>query len=96
MFKLDLFLGIHIDVELKTALSLANPHLVALFLTGGDYLSELSHENQHYIGKPLPPSPTLSQLESIEIHLLSMIKKLAPHYPFHLPTLIAYDSLRHP
>ena len=87
---LKLFLCIHIDHELKQALSHANQALVSLFLGGGDYLSPISYQDQSYLGKPVPPLASIIQLENLEVHLLSLLKKLAPHYLFskNFPVLL--------
>jgi len=82
MFDLKLFLGIPADAEFQQALSQVNPNVLSLFMGGGDYLSEFSHNEQRYLGKPVPISPSVNQLESLEAHLLSLLRKLAPEYSF--------------
>ncbi|MCC5832136.1 MAG: hypothetical protein JJU12_03740 [Chlamydiales bacterium] len=82
MFDLKLFLGFAPDAEFERLASRANPHLLSLFTGGGDYLSEISYKERRYLGKPVPSSLPVSQLESVELHMLSLLKKLAPDYPF--------------
>lgn len=82
MFDLKLFLGFAPDAEFEQLLSRANPHLLSLFMGGGDYLSEISYNKRRYLGKPLPLTTPVSQLESLEVHLLSLLRKLAPEYAF--------------
>lgn len=82
MFDLQLFLGFPPDTAFERLVSRVNPSLLSLFLEGGDYLSEFSHKNRRYLGKPVPLSTSINQLENLEIHLLSLLRKLAPEYPF--------------
>ncbi len=82
MFDLKLLLGIAADVEFEQIVGRTNPNLVSLLMSGGDYLSEISLDNQRYLCKPIPLSTTVNQLENIEIHLLSLLRKLAPNYSF--------------
>jgi hypothetical protein len=92
MFDLQLFLGFALDSTFDQLVSRANPHLLSLLTKGGDYLSEFSHNHKRYLGKPIPSSLPIAQLESLEIHMLSLLKKLAPEYPFseNPPVLVTY------
>ena len=88
MYPLSLFLGVKADEAFNGALERANPTLVSLLTGGGDYLSELTRKEGRYIGKHIPLSSTVPQLESLETHLISLLTKLAPDLP-HKPVLLS-------
>ncbi len=90
MYDLKLFLGIAADVELEKALSKINPHLLSLYMSGGNYLSAVSLKEQRYFGKPAPLSSSVNQLENLETHLLSLLRKLVPEYPLSKPVLVTH------
>lgn len=94
LYQATLFLGFSIDPSFKTSLRSVNPHLVSLLTSGGDYLQKISTANQEFLGKTIPDFPNFEELESLETHLISLLKKLAPQYPFHTnpPKLFAYTS----
>lgn len=92
MFTLkQLFLGIQVDETWDRAIDRSNPHLVQLFTSGGDYLTEVIYKENRYLGKPLALTPTFSELERFESHILSLLRKIAPNYPFskNSPVLVA-------
>ncbi|MCH9627380.1 MAG: hypothetical protein S4CHLAM2_10190 [Chlamydiales bacterium] len=98
MFDLALFLAIPSDSTLERALAQANPRLVDLLTGGGDYLSTFSIEETHYLGKPLPLSLSIAQLETAEDHLISLLHKLAPDYaptPVLITQMHAHDRAHH-
>jgi hypothetical protein len=82
MFDLKVFLGFAQNELFQKELRETNPYLTTLFIGKEEYLQEISHLGKRYLGKYLPPFPTLDQLEDLEKHLLSLLNKLAPHYPF--------------
>jgi hypothetical protein len=82
MFSLKLFLGFLADELFSKELKQANPYLVSLFFKKEQYLQEVRHEGKCFFGKSLPPFPTLEQIEDLEKHLLSLLKQVAPRYPF--------------
>lgn len=92
MFQLKLFLGIPSNEALQKELARANPCLRSLFMGGGDYLTEITHSQQRYIGKPIPLSIPVNQLENLEEHILSLLRKLTPEYAFskNPPVLVTY------
>lgn len=87
MFDLTLYLAFPLDQKFDRELSRANPHLVTLLTSGGDYLSSFEYEGRTYLGKPLS-SPTLAQLEVCENHLISLLRKLTPTYSFTEASLL--------
>lgn len=85
---LSLFLGFPCDALFEKELELANPFFVTFLTSGGDYL-EATYENQKkYLGKKLPPLVTLPELECFELHIISLLRRLAPHYSFNTHPLI--------
>jgi hypothetical protein len=94
MFDLKLFLGFLPDEAFQGQLLQTNPYLTALFIGKEEYLQEINHQGKRYLGKHLSSFPTLDQLEDLEKHILSLLHKLAPHYPFakNPPVLITLST----
>lgn len=92
LYQATLFLGFSIDPAFQLSLKTANPHLVSLLTSGGDYLQKFSTGGQDFLGKEISCAPNLEELESLEANLISLLKKLSPDYPFHInpPKLFAY------
>ncbi|NGX61982.1 MAG: hypothetical protein K940chlam9_01475 [Chlamydiae bacterium] len=90
MFRFSLYLAIPEDSLFARSIEKSNPHLVGMFTQGGDYLHKKVVDSLPYLGKPLPPSPSLEQLERTQINLISLLKKIAPTYPVteHPPILL--------
>ena len=82
MFDLKLFLGFSTDDSFQQELKLTNPYIVSQFIGREEYLHEVTYQDKYYLGKYLSVYPTPDQLEDLERHLLSLLNKLAPHYPF--------------
>lgn len=82
MFDLKIFLGFPRNEAFQKEIKRANPYLLSLFIGKEDYLRELDHDGLPYLGKYLPSFPTIEQLEDLEKHLVSLLHKLAPSYPF--------------
>lgn len=79
---LNLFLGLALDEEFHRELAQINPYLSSLMIGKEDYLQEAHAQGQSYLGKCLAPLPTLDQIEDLEKHVLSLLKKLVPHYSY--------------
>lgn len=56
----------------------ASPFLVAHFTKGGDYLQEISFQDQLYLGKAAPLLASMQQLEDLEAHIRSILARLVP------------------
>lgn len=82
MFTLKLFLGFPADDPFKKELKKANPYLVSLLIGKEEYLQEVVLHEQQYLGKYLSAYPSINQLDDLEKHLLSLLQKLTPGYPF--------------
>ncbi len=94
MFDLKLFLGFAPDDLFESELKKANPHLISLFIGKEDYLQVLEQGGCRYLGKPLYGCPSVDQISDLEKHLLSLLQRLTPHYPFdhNPPLLITYGT----
>jgi len=89
MFQLKLFLGFQTDEFFRKELQKANPYLVKLFVGQEDYLQAITYEDNHYLGKYLSTFSTIEHIEDLEKHLLSLLKQVAPRYPFaHNPPFL--------
>lgn len=71
---MNLFLGVQLTNELQAEL---NPSLLALFR---GYLSEVSYKDVSFIGKQTEQMPTIDELDNLESHIQSLLKRLAPKY----------------
>ena len=80
MIDLQLFLGVERDERIEHLLSSTPLPLKELLLSGGDYLSQVEHEEKTYIGKFLPNKTRVKDLEGVENHLTSLLQKMMPLY----------------
>lgn len=71
---MNLFIGIPLTEELQIALQ---SKLAPLFK---EYLTEVETPNGRYLGKLTPPMSTVDQLDNLESHINSLVKRLAPNY----------------
>lgn len=88
MFDLKLFLGFAADEIFHKELSTTNPYLISLFVGKEGYLQEISHQGRCYLGKYFHSFPTLEHIEDLEKHLVSILRRLAPRYPFERNPLV--------
>jgi hypothetical protein len=82
MHQLSLFLGLKTDDSFENLLALTNPYLATLLIGKEEYLQNMELRGERYLGKFLQVHPTLEHLEDMEKHILSLLQKLAPQYPF--------------
>jgi hypothetical protein len=93
MIHLNTFLGFPIDPLFEKHLQKTNHHLVMLFTAGGNYLEKIFFQNKDYLGKFMSPLPLIEEVECLQANILSLLRKLVPHYPikenplFFLPLL---------
>lgn len=75
---IPLFFGLILDDALKNQIAEANIHLEALFLHDetGRYLQEFVHENTQYAGKWIGSATDVQELELLENHIYSIMKKV--------------------
>ncbi|CCB85666.1 MULTISPECIES: hypothetical protein [Parachlamydia] len=82
MLAAHLFLGFHVDFQFSESLSEINPEILRIFIQKeGDYLTEVYHRKKKYLGKSIEGVTDLTQLELLEEHIYSLLKKINPHYP---------------
>lgn len=83
MFERKLFLGFLIDVEYEKMLDQLNPELKSIFIRGGgEYLQEIVYKDTLYLGRFVPSPATHSELELLNLHVFSLLKRLIPQFPY--------------
>lgn len=82
MFDPFLFLGLPKNDLLNKHLQSAHPPLVAYLTSGGDYLEEIVFNERLFLGKKSPLPLSIEELQLLEANVLSLLKKLAPQYPY--------------
>ena len=81
----SLFLGFLVDTEVERDLNKTNACLRELFISSHDqYLHCLTYEGNNYLGKYLPAVAPITEIELIETHIISLLRRLLPqpHYTF--------------
>ena len=76
MLKPQLFLGLAVTEAFTQAWDLLDPKLIDLFT-----LEKISWGGQVYLGKSAGDICDLAQLDLLEGHIYSLLKKLLPDYP---------------
>ena len=85
ILDLKLFFGFEVEASLEDALSKANSHAVQLFINNSsEYLHEVFHNGNRYIGKFIGEISSPSELELLQANIYSITKKLVPNYDFNL------------
>jgi hypothetical protein len=77
-----LFLGFKPDPFFQQEFGRASLYLRTFLIGREEYLQEVHLQEEQWLGKWLGPFPTLEQLVDLEKHLLSLLGRLAPCYPF--------------
>lgn len=86
-FNVQLFLGFPVDSLYRSLIDRADSALVSLFLQdSGEYLQQIDHEGITYYGK-LFDKATLHDLELLENHIFSLLRKLVPDYAYEETSL---------
>ena len=83
---MKLFIGVPLTTELQQALQ---TKLAPVFK---DYLVKIETPSGHYLGKQTPAMATIEQLDNLESHINSLVKRLAPNYTT-LPCQLITPSL---
>lgn len=84
MVSKSLFFGILYDSFCKEALSRLDSRLKDLFIQSdrqGEYLQLIAEDGQEFLGKHLDAITDFCDLEMLEAHIRSVIRKLVPNYP---------------
>lgn len=97
MFETELFLGFPLSESFQQALTLLPETERALFIQNkpSPYLQQIESDGKLFLGKSLGASLELSALEACNSHILSLLKKLVPSFPYehHPLLLLALPSL---
>lgn len=90
MFEYDLLLAFPITPLFQEKLSSLAAPVRNLFIQPGNslYLQEIPYEGEMFLGKNLGKMAELKALDSFRDHLLSLLKKLVPDYPYHEHSLV--------
>lgn len=82
-FKRKFFLGMAVDSLFQQALSSVNRQILDYYIQNtGNYLQEVSFQEERYLGCFLTSPTETSHLELMELHIFSLLKRLLPHYPY--------------
>ncbi len=83
MFHFQLFLGFPVDELYSKQLDRVNPNLLKAFIQeDGDYLTDVHHNDMRFIGKTIPETIALPQLELLEQNVYSLLRKLVPEFSY--------------
>lgn len=90
MLESQIFLGIREIPPLVEMLQKNPPQLLALFIleetvglkSEAIYLQRVHYQQQPYLGKYLGSRADLSSLDLIQANIYSLLRRLAPTYPF--------------
>ncbi|PJD94725.1 MAG: hypothetical protein CK425_10815 [Parachlamydia sp.] len=95
MLSARLFLGFPVNSHFAAQLSLVNPDIVRYFVQqNGEYLIEVSYLNQLYLGKYIEGVANFAQLELLETHIYSLLKRIAPEFAYREVPLILFPLIR--
>lgn len=81
-----LFLGVPLDKELAQTLEL----LPKTFAQGETYLSKVQFQDRTFLAKPIGEKADLETLHLLEVHLISVFKKLLPHFSVEAESLLLF------
>lgn len=85
--KLDkltsLFYAVRVDTKLRDAIATCKPGVRQYFDgISDDYLHIVSigtgKDSERWLGKIVPPGPTIAQLEDVQRNLVSIVRRIAP------------------
>ncbi len=79
MFERKFFLGFQIDELYQNALSSVNKQLFEHFVQSkGNYLQQVTFQGQDYLGCHLKSPIEISDLELMQVHTFSLLRRLVP------------------
>ena len=84
MFDYQLFLAFPSTSSYQVALAQVAEPIRSLFIqnSDGEYLQEIFHQDQVYLGKQLGSCVDLTRLESLQMHIYSLLKRLVADYDY--------------
>jgi hypothetical protein len=53
----------------------------------------VTHQHQGYLGKEAGPLNDLNGLELLQVHLMSILRRLVPDYPFEEKALVLFPLI---
>jgi hypothetical protein len=90
-----LFIGFPIEGTFSQLLDQVNPTLKKTFIQSeGDYLQEIGHEGRRFLGKSVEGPYEVDALELCQENVYSLLRKLAPEFPFEDHPLVLFPTLR--
>jgi hypothetical protein len=93
LVDLQLFFGVPLTEDLEKSLGQVSLKFREVFIQPTEeYLREITHRDQRYIGKFIGDFADLPQLELAETHIYSILSKLVPNYPFKSLPLIVFPT----
>lgn len=104
MFEPRLYLGFLLDPLYENQLNQQNSNLVKQFvvsehLSGScfpePFLLKKTKDGVVFLGKYIGEGATLSEIELLEAHIYSLLKKLVPGFPYSETTLYIFPVLDH-
>ncbi|CUI16034.1 conserved hypothetical protein [Candidatus Protochlamydia naegleriophila] len=84
MFDYQLFLAFPSTSSYQVALAQVADPIRSLFIQNcdGEYLQEIVHQGQVYLGKQMGVCVDLAKLESLHMHIYSLLKRLVADYDY--------------
>lgn len=85
MYHPQLFFGLPLDKSYQEALESADVSKRSLFIQEieSPYLQRMTFNGCTYLGKYLGSQIDFSFLESLQLHIYSLLKELVPDFPYH-------------
>lgn len=89
--SVELFLGFHVPAEYAGKLNRVSPEVLALFIQDNPvYLRQVVIDDVVYLGKFIGKNVEVDTLSLIQNHILSLLKKLVPEYPYSEDDLLLF------
>lgn len=94
MFDCKLFLGLPLSLAFQQELDQLPNSMREIFIQSepSPYLQRIECEGVGYLGKYLGASVELNDLDSLQDHIYSLLKKLIPSYPYEPLLLLSLSS----
>ncbi len=90
-FERKFFFGFLVEGLYQKFLLSVNISLLNVYIgKGGNYLQEEEFQSQRYLGCYLLSPAEIPQLELMELHIFSLLKRLIPNYPYDNSTLVLF------
>lgn len=91
----ELFFGFPINEKFKARLQEVNPYFLSLFIReGDDYLQQVTFNHEQFLGRKIGQASQLSKLESLQVNIYSILKKLVPDFSVEEIPLVLFSLPR--